>query len=64
MEKSRDVWTISSLLNWTINYFNLPQPTKKAEIRLINLTESIGRLLVYLAAKFSAGLVNASSSSA
>ena len=21
MEKSRDVWTISSLLNWTINYF-------------------------------------------
>lgn len=21
MEKSRDVWTINSLLNWTINYF-------------------------------------------
>lgn len=52
MEKSRDVWTISSLLNWTINYFKskgIESARLDAEVLLSHI---LGQKRIYLYVHF------------
>ena len=52
MGKSRDVWTISYLLNWTINYFKskgIESARLDAEVLLYNV---LGQKRIYLYVHF------------